>query len=378
MPWLAQLDLPVHGHGPVGRREHGVEVQPRDLRLRREQVSDGDDDPGQRGAGRPAGGRGCRRAPGSRAACAADRRPRRRTGGRAANATSASASTQMPPSPTITIGPNDGSRNPPTATSVPSSWGCTSTASAVPSSSAAAPWTAAASASPSRTPSRSVRCSAEAILTTAGKRCAAAAAASAVRHSGGRGGRHPELRQQCGDADRITDSGHRTGAPDGLGRGRAHPLPRHGVAPGEARRPRHAGRPVEHRQPGLGEQVGQRAGPARRHPADVHRHGDPVGPQRPHGVAQARAGGLVHRRALDEHGHDGVDLAGAGEDVDQRRIQLAEPRPHRRHVDRVRRAGVGRQHLPDPLLQRGGQRGHGEAVVGEQVGQLDARYRRSW
>ncbi len=296
-------DLPVHGDGAVGGGEHGVQVQRGDLRDRGEQVAGGDHDPGQRGEvdRRAAAAAGEHRV--ARAASRAGRRPRRPDSGASANATSASASTQIPPSPTITTGPNDGSRNPPTTTSVPASWGCTSTASvAAEQLGRGGPRPPSASGSPSRTPPSSVRCSAAAILTTAGN--AVARGGGLVRGAAHRaaGGRHPELGQQRGDPGRVAGGRHRAGVPAGLGAGGRTRSRATRVAAGQAGRPRGARRPVEHRQPGLGQHVGPRAGPARRHPADVHRHGDPVGAQRAH---RRRAGpspvASSMRRALQQH-----------------------------------------------------------------------------
>jgi hypothetical protein len=47
--------------------------------------------------------------------------------------------------------------------------------------------------------------------------------------------------------------------------------------------------------------------------------------------------------SLQEDRHDGVNLAGSGQPLDEQRVQLGEPRPHRGDVDRVAGAGERRK-----------------------------------
>ena len=151
-----------------------------------------------------------------------------------------------------------------------------------------------------------------------------------------------------------------------------------GGLPGPADRACGAGRPVEHGDPGGLRQVGVRAGRARRHPAHVDRHVDAVGAQ-PLGRRRGRPRRTrVGRRPLQQHRDDGVDLAGAGEQVDERGVDGREQRPGRGDVDRVRRARVRRQQRPDLLLE-GWARARGRRAPRRRAGRpARHRYRRCW
>ena len=76
---------------------------------------------------------------------------------------------------------------------------------------------------------------------------------------------------------------------------------------------------------------------------------------------------LVDGRPLEQHRDDGVDLARPSQAFDEQRVQLGEPAPHGGHVDRVARAGEGRQQRPQLVLEPGRQLRHVEALIGEEV-----------
>ena len=144
----------------------------------------------------------------------------------------------------------------------------------------------------------------------------------------------------------------------GCGRG-CRPCASHGVAAGVPDRPRGAGGPVEARHARVLQEVGVGPRVAGRHPAHVHRHRHPVGAQARHHVAQPLGGLRVERRALQQHRDDDVDLAGAGQQVGERRGRARRTRDQT-GVTSTGFAGLanGGQHRPDLVLQRRRQGGH--------------------
>ena len=109
----------------------------------------------------------------------------------------------------------------------------------------------------------------------------------------------------------------------------------------------------------------------RRHPADVDRHGNAVRLEPGHRVPDRRRH-LRRRGTLQQHGHHHVDLARPGQQFGRRRVHRAEQAPRGRHVHRVDRAAVTGQQRPQFLLQGRAQLRDLQALVRQQVGELDS------